>query len=53
MYQSLHPDYVLAEIRERHARLRRHAEQARLLRDSQDRHRHRGRYRHRHRRRER
>ncbi len=45
MFQSLHPDYQLAEIRERHAHLRRQAEQARLHRAAKDRHRYRPRHR--------
>jgi hypothetical protein len=39
MFQSIHPDYQLAEIRERHARLRRDAEYSRQFRAVRGRHR--------------
>ena len=45
MSHSLHPDYQLAEIRERHAHLRRQAEYSRLTRESKSRHRYRSRHR--------
>ncbi len=35
MFQNLHPEYELANIRERHARLRRQAEYSRLRREVQ------------------
>jgi hypothetical protein len=45
MYPSLHPDHLLAETRERHARLRRDAEHARHFRAARGRHRFRSRHR--------
>ncbi len=45
MYQSLHPEYQLAEIRERHALIRRQAAVARLHRSAKQRHRYRSRHR--------
>jgi hypothetical protein len=43
MFHLIHPEYQLSEIRERHARLRRHAEHARHFRSSRGRHRYRAR----------
>jgi hypothetical protein len=41
MFNLIDPEYQLAEIRERHARLQRHAEHARHFRASRGRHRYR------------
>ena len=45
MFQTLHPEYQLAEVRERHTRLRREAEHSRLHRESKQKHRFRSRQR--------
>jgi hypothetical protein len=39
MYNSLHPDHLLADIRERHAMLRRQAQHSRDFREARHRHR--------------
>jgi hypothetical protein len=45
MFHTLHPEFQLAEVRERHNRMRRDAEHSRLYRESKQKHRFRSRQR--------